>query len=366
MKTRLFAFSFAALLSAGCAQTPRVSDSSSASPALAGSIERRHPAASRLAVLPDQSDWQSLYDYADNLDLTSPSIALKLSSGGTSVYAVILENGKATGAIIPPNESSSVSGETFAWTLSRALGVSQIYQPGVYKLLNGTNLSAFMAVVPSTPMKGSIREANRQNLLRLVQNRPGGIDAVYKRWDAKPVDYDQAVTGARLSPTHVLPGSARPLASLIDCSADQPSPYTVVKFNGGENSEYEIARQLSSILLIDALTQEGDRFTGGNLQTVTRSGQVSFVAFDNGGKWSGSRWTDRNLESVTRFDRNVAARILAMDDFFQRKIPFLGLRTEAEFVSAFDIVQAPADFKKFKGALKTVAKHLRAHNGCYF
>jgi hypothetical protein len=354
-----------------CSHAPAAPEAATSSTA-ADAMDHRHPAANRrLAVLPDQDAWQALYDYADNLDLANPGVTLTLSSGGTSIYAVINIGGKAVGAIIPENSSSLVSGETLAFTLSRALGVYELYQPGVYHALSGRNLDAFMTVVPRTPIMKNGRlqknkEENRISILKRYQKQRV-FDAVFKRWDEKPKNFEAINgNGPMINTTLVLPGSRSTVASLLQCNGPRPSPAVTVSFNGGTNTEYEAARELSAILLIDALTQQWDRFSGGNLQTITKNGRSMFVSIDNGGTWGGTRATLRNLSMVSRFDRGVAQQILDMDDFFTTRRPYKGLRNDAEFVSAFDIVQAPTAFKKFKESLKLTADHIRRHPNCFF
>ena len=353
-------------LVSGCAHAPLATETNSSQPALVEQIEKRKPANLRPTSLPDQDRWQALYDYADALDLSSPSVSLKISGGGTSVYAVIQENGRATGAILPENESTSVSGEIFAWTLSRALGVSELFQPSVYRPLSGPSLQAFLTVVPTSPMDKKPREANRLAILKRTRKNPNGLPAVYKSWDLKPADYDAIEGAQKINELHVLPGSSNTISSMLQCNGPRPSAYTRVSFNGGSNTEFEIARELSSIALIDALTQQYDRYTGGNIQTVNRGGRVTFVAYDNGGTWGGTGWTKKNLAMITRFDSGVANQILAMDDFFRSRIPYLGLRSEREFATAFDFAQSPKDLSNFKQSLKLVAEHIRRYQGCWF
>ena len=71
----------------------------------------------------------------------------------------------------------------------------------------------------------------------------------------------------------------------LRATASQPSAERMLRFKGipGEESELELARQFSTILLIDALVGQWDRFSGGNVQMIqAEAGRVQFVAYDNG------------------------------------------------------------------------------------
>jgi hypothetical protein len=370
MKIRFVTLFGVALGLTACSHAPTTAEQMSPS---VQAIEHRAPAAQRLATLPDQASWQALYDYTDSLDLTAVDLALH-TGNGTSVYGVISIGGKAVGAIIPEkNSSGSVTGETIAFTISRVLGVHDLYQPGVYKKLTGRNLEAFMRIVPRTPLTSKngkllkLKDENRKAILARYAKDPSYLDAVFKRWDERPRDVENiSRNGLSLSPSFTVAGASAPIASLISCDGPRPNAARRVTFAGGSTDELSAAKQMSVILLIDAMTAQRDRFSGGNLQTVTKNGVAKFVSIDNGGTWGGDRWTARNLASVTRWEKSVADQILAMADYFERGIPYLGLRNDDEMMAAFDIAESPDDYRRFKKATLLTAAHIRQHPNCYF
>lgn len=369
MKTNLLVLTVALL--AACTHTQVASHATTAT-------DGRTPANARQAVLPDQAQYDDLYNFADTLDLTDARWSVQMHQGeGTSVYGVISPagGGKPIGAIIVQNSSGSVTGETLSFPIARALGFPEIVQPAVYHYLTGANLQKFISILPSTPIvlkSGALnknKELNRLTILQRYKDHPEGMDAVFKRWDVKPADYNP-INGdnRKINPTYVMPGSHDAAASMLTCEGPRPDAGTRVTFAGGSTDELSAVRQLSNILILDALEMEWDRFSGGNLQTVTTNGVVRFVAIDNGGTW-GTGSTERNLSMVTRFDKTTADRVLAMDDFLQhRSASFMGLRSDQDFRVAFDIAQPSADqtFVKFRDALAKTAAHIRAHAGCYF
>lgn len=317
--------------------------------------------------LPDAGDWRSFYDTARDLDLTRSDVTLSMSTGGTSVYAVVSVSGRPIGAVIPENSATRIPGEIMAFHLSRALGVSHLYQPGVRYFLTGANLQAFRAIVPDTPFVGKKnKEINRKAVLEQIRKQPQGIDTVFKLFGTKPKDYDALVQSNRINEAHVLKGGTGPFAAFLKCQGPRPSATARLTLNGGTGVELELARQLSSIFLIDALTQQWDRFSGGNLQTVTEQGEVRFFAADNGGTWEGTGWTQKFLNIVSRFDPGVADRILEMDRFFREGGEFLGLRSPEEFARAMGVENYPKAMSRFRASLELVAAHVRKHQGCTF
>lgn len=320
------------------------------------------------AVLPDHAEYRRFYQIAEGLDFTQPNTKLKMSSGGTSVYAVIEVDGRAIGAVLPENSATKVSGEIAAFHVARALGVGHLYQPGVYYHLTGRNLAAFKAIIPKDPFPSKWKEFNRVNVSKLIDENPDGIGTVFKEFGKKPDNYDDLVdrSANAFRPEHRLPGSQTSMGQLLSCRGAQPNKNTVVTVNKGQSTEYMMAKQLSSIFLIDGIMQQWDRFSGGNLQTITENGQVRFAANDNGGTWS-KNWTSRFLSIVSRFDRAVAQRILELDAFLnQGSGEFLGIRTEAELAQAFGIERFPAAMRNIKSSIRLVATHIQSHPNCFF
>lgn len=375
------ALSALAVAIGGCSHSPTAA--TPASTTAPTTTEDRQPAQSS-GLLPDQERWADLYDFVNRIDLNSGEINLQMSSGGTSVYAVLVKGDRPLGAVIPENSATKVSGEIMTFNIARALGVSDLYQPAAYHFLTGANLKKFRSFVPTQPFSSKSREENRQGLLKqfaaIDAGKASGLHTVYKQFGIKPDDYDDLVNvkANTMNTAHALPGGTAPVAQLLQCKGPQPGHNTKIKLNRKkkdgtkyvvESTEAELVRQLSSIFLIDALSGQWDRFSGGNLQILVDkdAGAFKFVSFDNGGTWGSLGWTDKFLGLTQRFDKSVANGILEMDKFLnQGGSSYLGLRSEQEFINAMNIQAYPGQMKKFKEALARVAGHLRKYDGCFF
>ncbi|WP_413290406.1 hypothetical protein [Bdellovibrio sp. HCB337] len=322
--------------------------------------------------LPGNEPYTALEDFVATLDLTAPGTELSLSSGGTSVYAVVKRGGKPLGAVLPDNAATKLSGEVLSFRLAQVFGIADIYQSGFYMLLEGKNLQAFQAIIPTTPLVGAKyanKELNRKAVLERIQKNPQGIDAIFKDWALKPSDYDAMVSPAAntLNTKHALKGSSIPFAQFLSCKGPQPSAAVAVSFNGGTSDELTAARELSTIFVVDALVQQWDRFSGGNLQTITVDGKTHFAAFDNGGTWGGPKWTEKYTQIVSRFDANVVQKVQDMNQFLNEGgQSFLGFTTEEELIQALGIDKIRGSFPRFKTALKTMAEHMKKNQGCTF
>lgn len=217
-------------------------------------------------------------------------------------------------------------------------------------------------MVPKTPLKGN-KEENRKNILARYQQNSQSMATVFKPFGTKPKDYDNLVdTNKNTISDHTLPGSNTTVKNMLSCHGPQPSKSKSITLNGGSNTEYSLIKQLSTVFLIDAMTQQWDRFSGGNLQTLTENGQVKFISFDNGGTWGGKSWVNKFLAIVTRFDSEAANQTLKMHDFLSQGGTFMGLRNEQEFIQAMGIEKFPNVMKSFKEGLSLVAQHIRKNS----
>ena len=318
--------------------------------------------------LADHDQWADLIHFTNTLTLKDSDITLSPSAGGTSVYAILKQNGKSIGALLPENSATVLSGEILSFNLARAFGVAQLYQPGFFRSIDGDDLKIFERFVKDMKIKTKAKEENRKMVLKDIASHPAGIKMVFKQFGTKPQDYEDLVNPDKniMNAKHTFSGSQNTVLSMLSCKGPQPNPNIIVKANGGSTTEYTAIFQLSTILLIDALTQQWDRFSGGNLQTVTENGIVKFISFDNGGTWGGLNATKKSLSYVTRFDKRMAEDILALNATLNTgKADFYGLSSNT-LLHALGIEKFPEALPQLKRSLALVAKHIEANPNCYF
>lgn len=318
--------------------------------------------------LADYDQWVDVINFTNNLTLSDPNLTLAPSSGGTSVYVILKQNGKSIGALLPENSATVLSGEILSFNLARAFGVAPLYQPGFFRSLAGEDLKIFQQFVKNMKIKTKPKEENRKMVLKDIADHPAGIKMVYKQFGIKPQDYEDLVIAEKnvMNTQHVLKGSQHTALSMLSCKGPLPNPNLIIKANGGSTTEYRAIYQLSAILLIDALTQQWDRFSGGNLQTVTENGIVNFISFDNGGTWGGLNATKKTLSYVTRFDKKIAEDILALNATLNTtKVDFYGLSSNS-LLHALGIENFPEALPQLKRSLALVAKHIESNPNCYF
>jgi hypothetical protein len=78
-----------------------------------------------------------------------------------------------------------------------------------------------------------------------------------------------------------------------------------------EDTELNLARQFSKIMVLDVLTGQWDRFSGGNIEAVynKKKDVVQFIARDNGGASMNGPGYSQYYKFLTRFDAGQIERV---------------------------------------------------------
>jgi hypothetical protein len=307
---------------------------------------------------------ESFFQFVKHLDLTDPKISLEAKQGeGTSPYFKIKLEEKTWGAILPESSGTQIYGEIFSFNLARALGQPELSGWAAFYRVQGSSLTRFKKEMSAVHFANVEREKNRLLVLSQIEQHPAFLDTVVKKWGPKPYDYDAIMT-----PDEKL-NEKNPLALFL--LADHPQPtdqiVTLPKIPG-QAREIDLARQLSTIFLIDALAGQGDRFSQGNLNVIEQKGQIHFVAYDNGGTWGDEDSLKLYLSWVTRFDRGVADRIVSLNEFLNGKHTlFQGFHREIDLQKAMGLEIQTDYWNDFKQHLATVARHIQTQKGdCFF
>jgi len=314
--------------------------------------------------LPSTPAIESFLQFAKSLNLADEKIGLEPKQGdGSSAYFKLKIAEKTWGAILPENSSNLVYGEVLSFNLARALGRPELCGPAVLKVLEGAALRRFTTVMKEAKFHGEERLLNQQAILERVSQNPDYLETVLKMWGPKPYAIDELATPEDKFNTK------GPFADFLNAQKPQPSS-ALISLPGvpGKARESDLADQLSTIFLIDALSAQADRFSKGNINAITQDGVVGLVAYDNGGTWDEGEFLSLYLSWVTRFDRPVAQRILALNDFLNgRERAFLNFHRKSDLRNALGLETEDTYWKTFKNRLDAVARHIRNQKGdCYF
>jgi hypothetical protein len=321
--------------------------------------------------LPVSPEIQRFHDFVDRLDLADERYRLEPRHGdGSSCYLELQIPDQAGqfrtwGAIVAEHSGTVIQAEVFQFTLGTLLGVGQLEGPGRLVWLEGKARDRFVRTVAAATYSKDeeLRSRHQREFLDYAANHRE-LEAVVKMWGPMPYDAGFLIKDGTLD-------EAQPLARFL--RADQPQPTNAaVTLPGipGESTERALARELSDIFVIDALTNQRDRFSGGNLQAISvpdgSKARVQFISYDNGDALDRdeTRWIALYLKMVTRFDRRLAEKLFDLDEFLQhRATPYQGFTDERQLQRALGLHGHPQYWALFRRNLGMVVAHIRSVQG---
>ncbi len=292
------------------------------------------------------------------------------------VHAKVLRDETVVGALRTETSSTCVDGEIASFSLARVLGCGELFQPAAPFTLRGKGLATFQNLMVTARFPEA-KERDRRQVLRDIADNPDGLRAGFRM--ATPLNAEKyfSIEDPALPPNGGLNEQDR-VAVFLKCGSPQPGAAELkLKHLDVRAPAVILARELSDILLVDALAGQWDRFSGGNLHVVVTDGRAHFLAVDNGG----ANFLDdqgnlaRFKKTVTRFDRRVVERLFALEEFLAATPPvnraakrkdFLGFTTEEALADAMSIAM-PEDWESLRVRVREVAAHVRSiGEGAYF
>ncbi len=273
------------------------------------------------------------------------------------VYPKVLKHGEVIGRFRPETLATSVRAEISTYNIGRALGCGELFQPAVPMDLRGKGLVTFRRLLETATFP-EVREEERQTLLETMKTDPEVLHGAFK-----PMTPAEALKyrGAERPDEEPNGGleTSDPIAKYLRHDAPQPGhqpvPLPSVTLH---LAPAHLARQLSDILLVDALAGQWDRFSGNNLHLLPSHGG-QFMAIDNGGAdpLNDQGYLERFTHWVTRFDPAVVEQLTALDAFLRKKGSFRGFTSERALARALGIEDRD-EWKAFKERVHRVNAHV--------
>lgn len=287
-------------------------------------------------------------------------------------HAKVLRDGEVIGAFRTETSTTCVDGEIATFNIARALGCGDLFQPAAPFQLRGKGLETLRQLMEAAKFPAE-KEEDRQNVLREIADNPDGLRGDFRMvTPADAVKY-HAIELPTVPPNGWLNENDR-VAIFLKCDAPQPGAAEIkLKSLDCHAPAASLARELSDILLVDALAGQWDRFSGGNLHVVVMKGRAHFLAVDNGGASfeDDQGYMELFKKWVTRFDRRVVAQLFALESFLdarktespaapagERK-KFLGFDDEPSLAEAMNMHDRE-DWDVFKKRVHEVAAHVRS------
>lgn len=299
--------------------------------------------------LPIHDQSENFLDLVRTLNLEDPSLSFSSSKGGSSVYAKI-QGPNWKGAFLTNNAATNPEVEAAAYQIARLLGREELVGMGYPYTIKKAAILRLKSIAENTQSPSHLKMQNKALVLKetsaaLAKSEPE-MKGVFKLWGAPPFSVDELTSANKLNTKH-------PIAIGINATNPIPKSNVTVKFKSSSlaGNQLTLTKELSTLLIIDALTNQFDRFSGGNLEAQEGAdGQAHLVFNDNGGaRFEGSKFSEQNRKYITRFERTVAERVVALDRFLQHQSPtLLNFNSPEELMNALGLkTQSRALFTQY-------------------
>ena len=281
----------------------------------------------------------------------------KPTPDGSSVGMFIaVGNGPTDRSFVPTNPSSIPEAEVVAYRLSRFLGISRLFYPVDYYRLGAKATAKFSAMVKSTPGTDKDGIYNTNLVLAELKADPNSIFGIYR---VKPKT--KMFTASALGSEGKFDQTTG-LAQEILASGRMPDErkISLQGIKGGQSGfpevpteqRVELARQLSTIFVMDMLMGQWDRFWNNLEASGDSQGRLKLIARDNGGAslndWEGH---DTYNKWVARFDRDLITRLTALNAFLKGDVrDFAGYTSVDAWKKAVGFID-PLSFEVFSKKL---------------
>lgn len=246
------------------------------------------------------------------------------TSAGVKVHLVEEKNGAIDldkiGKWVPENSANNVEAQVVAYNLARFLKMGDLTVPSAYYTMGPKGLKLFKPMLKCANEKGQHKD-NCVKILAAINKNPNAMLGSF----VDHVKDEQEVTGmntfkgnlannGKLNQSHII-------AKFINVKGPMPTDkkmdlgLTFVKKDKTKvkatDTELNLARQFSKIMVLDILTGQWDRFSGGNIEAIYKEKKdvVQFLAIDNGGASMKGAAKLLYWEAVTRFDKATIQRV---------------------------------------------------------
>jgi len=280
-------------------------------------------------------------------------------TSGTSIgFKVSRPDKRKSGLFLPENSATHLEGEVVSYRLSRFLGVSEIYNPVGYYTLGPKGVRRFSELLRSNERNFN-RRKNTKSVKGKIATSPDEMLGIYKFRHKRESQSVDALARNGLNTRHsfvaLIRGDGpmpaerkRTFKGVIPDKPDYPSPF---------EQERILAAQFSTILVLDALCGQWDRFSGGNIEVYAhKDGRLQFIARDNGGanlNWgsAGRNWYRKYVRWVTRFDPQLIAELRLLHDFLKgTEERYKGYESKSKLEEAMGFLSSRS-FKEFQWRL---------------
>lgn len=268
--------------------------------------------------------------------------AFKELSGSSSINLKIQkidaedEKGyKSFGSFVTVNEAANPNVEIASFNLAAIVGADSFYRPTIRYELGTRAKEEFKNLLLATPIKGSMRNKNKENILIAIEKSEPLLGCVKAKKEDFSVALDSMIDTNWRGIVSI--NSKLPVVKFIQAGNAQPKTGDPITLKTGYTGDaLQLAREFSIMLTIDVVFGQYDRLSGGNIVITKDENQIAhFYATDNGGAYVVDSIPNakKTASMFNRYDKKTIQKLRELNAFLQDPSKgFLGYTDAEKFV----------------------------------
>lgn len=294
--------------------------------------------------------YQLVQQDMNTLDLEDPSIPFEYKARGTSIgFKFKIKGNFKKYKWVPRNSATNPEAQVVSYNLARFLKIGVSVIPSTYYQIQEKATQRFLEMLKEAKEVNKHRVENRVNLLEKIAKGETLLGVITPKFE-DIFAVDELVAGNTFNSKHEL-------FNFLQAKNPQPSEDKLLKISENKTrilagSQLNLARQFSNMMIIDVLTGQWDRWSGGNLEVILEGKNpqdqkikmVRFIQRDNGGAQmfdsdrsikNGDEKHKKTLKLFSRYDRNIINRIKIMKSLLSNS------ETQAEMINNLGLKSKP-------------------------
>ena len=330
----------------------------------AGYIIPNYPILEALAdhgapLAPTTVQWMNKWT---GMDLESGAYSFPGLTGNTSINLKI-KSQESLGTFVPRNSSGNPYAEIAYFNLSAILGKDHLFRPAARYELGPMASASFKALIEKANITNPNRLENKKRILAAIDSGEPLLGCLKAKEPTSETALESIAAG--------YPVSTHPVIMALQASNPQPQG-SVQLLPGYTGDLSELAREYSIIMTLDAIFQQWDRYSGGNVSIQKDSaGLAHFYFTDNGGAdlTKGTASVEKNLNWFSRYDRDTVVRLQLLATFLENPSRgYLGYSNGEAFIVDLGLYSeiTPASYlERFQRNLKMFLARVDANVAMY-
>jgi len=267
-----------------------------------------------------------------NADINSDTVELSLMGNleGRSIIVKVSDlKGNKLGVFKPTSGSTLYRGEYASYMLGVITGTKELYPETTIECMNVDTQKKIRKLIADAQFSTIVKEENRLTILQEITRnieKKEPLCGAYKPWINNMQFYYDMGTLENLKKhpifKYMLATGPQPKHKkfLIKQCTQLVEPKGCLQGNGYVD---EMAKDMNTILLIDAVMDNRDRFPGGNLHFIVINGHARLFSLDNGAVLKPLDMTGFDTLKklgVSRFKKNVIKKLRELNNTSKQEI----------------------------------------------